>query len=148
MIGDLKFHHTSQNSCNWRSKEILWAKKQDNVQLSIKAIYSGDPLSWYSWKWLNSRRVHKRQLVHSFNENLRKKSAVKCFFQEIKFRITHSDFHLKCSHRSPWDFFHNDLALRKWKTHPMSFAAQMINGNNLIQSADSITYSISNWRNY
>ena len=47
----------------------------------------------------------------------------------------------------PEGFFHNDLALRKWKIHQMSFAAQMRNGNNLIQSADSITYSISNWRN-
>ena len=104
MIGDLKFHHTSQNSCNWRSKEILCAKKQDNVQLSIKAIYSGDPLSWYSWKWLYSRRVHKRQLVHSFNENLRKKVQWNVSFRRSNFASPTQIFTWN-AHTDPPEFF-------------------------------------------
>ena len=126
-----KLHHRGQNTLT-----ISWEKPEK---------YLSEYKMHFSRK--TNRKSEEDKLVHSFNENLHKRKVQ----WNVSFRRSNfaspTQFSLEMLTQIPWGFY-NGHALRKWKTHPMSFAAQMRNGNNLIQSADSITYSISNWRNY
>ena len=121
-------------------------KKDEINDAARKLHYRGQNTLTISWekpeKYLSEYEMHfsrktnrkseEDKLVHSFNENLRKRKVQ----WNVSFR--------RSNFASPPEvfFLHNYLALRKWKTYPMSFAAQMRNGNNLMQSADLITYSI------
>ena len=82
--------------------------------------------------------------IHSTKTCAKEKSS-EMFLSGDQILLHPLSFHLKCSHRSPEVF---TMVMHSENEKHIQCAALMRNGNNLIQSADSITYSISNWRNY
>ena len=91
-----KLHYMGQNTLT-----ISW-EKPEKYLLEYKMHFSRK----------TNRKSEEDKLVHSFNENLRKrkKSAVKCFFQEIKFCFTHSVF--------TWNAHTDPLRFLQWSCTP------------------------------
>ena len=88
-----------------------------------------------------NRKSEEDKLVHSFNETCAKEKCSEMFLSGDQILLHPLSFHLKCSHRSPEVF---TMVMHSENEKHIQCAALMRNGNNLIQSADSITYSISN----